>query len=181
MQHLTNRLQLQENATMQCQTNDLQKREITPKKEAAVDHALRDSLKNESKMARNKKRCPSRSRSMGATTSHQAAGKEMAKNKRRCLRRQSVRSKQHQEPEVDLFEIDVANFPMSHNQPMDDESQNQSNSDTRVVVIEEGLQQSSSKASEPRRSSLGRPLRNAAGKVQSYKEPSLSLKMRRPE
>lgn len=91
---------------------------------------------------------------------------------RRCLKRQSVRLRLNHEPPVELFEIDVANFPMSY-QTMNDKP------NSSMKENQEGLQ-GSSNASEPQRSSLGRPLRRAAEKVHSYKEPSLAAKMRRP-
>jgi len=76
---------------------------------------------------------------------------------------------------MDLFEIDVANFPMSHQTI--DQSFHEPNSSMKEN--KEGLQ-GSSKTSQAQRSSLGRPLRRAAEKVQTYKEPSLAAKMRRP-
>jgi len=83
-----------------------------------------------------------------------------------------VRLRLNHEPLVDLFEIDVANFPMSH-QTINDKL------NSSMKENQEWLQ-GSSNASEPQKVSLGRPLRRAAEKVQTYKEPSLAAKMRRP-
>lgn len=139
----------------------------------AADHPSQCEKNKENKVPQTKVKRPARSQSMAPTTSSQQAGdKEMAENKRRCLRRQSMRLRLNHEPPVDLFEIDVANFPMSH-QTINDKP------NSSMKVNQEGLQ-ASSNASEAQRASLGRPLRRAAEKVQTYKEPSLAAKMRRP-
>ncbi|CAN1171783.1 SHUGOSHIN 2 [Linum perenne] len=88
--------------------------------------------------------------------------REQPETKRRCLRRQSASGfveSHEREPEENLFEIDVTR---SAGPSMEQE-------DTCDAA-----------ASEARRTSMGRPLRRAAEKVCSYKEPSLIQKMRRP-
>lgn len=92
---------------------------------------------------------------------------------RRCLRRQSMRLK-HPENQDDLFEIDVANSPVK--QTVDSKHRK---SDSDVVDYETCLSDSS-KGEGSQRLSIGRPQRRAAEKVQSYKDPPLNTKMRRP-
>ncbi|WCJ41588.1 Shugoshin C terminus [Euphorbia peplus] len=97
------------------------------------------------------RRRPARSQSMGpSTTSRQGVEKEKLENKRRCLRRQSDRFKS--ESNENLFEIEIT-------EPMVEEAEFERN--------------------EAQRSSVGRPVRRAVEKVQSYKEIPLNIKMRR--
>ncbi|GMI96964.1 hypothetical protein like AT3G44960 [Hibiscus trionum] len=108
--------------------------------------------------ARNRRRNV-RSQSMGPSTTSQRGGgdKERIENKRQCLRRQSARLKsQEREPRENLFELDDIGFadtPMHEDGP--------------TITSE--------------RCSIGRPLRRAAEKVQSYKEFPLNVKMRRAD
>ncbi|KAH6836736.1 hypothetical protein C2S53_007393 [Perilla frutescens var. hirtella] len=108
----------------------------------------------------------SRSSSLGSsTTSQKRADKETALHQfdpaslcccRRCLRRQSAASlrSRHDEGTENLFEIDIANHPRMCEDEME---------------------------AEARRRSISRPLRKAVGKVQSYKEIPLNIKMRRSQ
>ncbi|KAJ8420261.1 hypothetical protein Cgig2_012282 [Carnegiea gigantea] len=156
-------------AMIRCSRNE---KAILAEKQAA-DHPSQCEKNKENKVPQTNVKRPARSQSMAPTTSFRQAGdKEMAENKRRCLRRQSVRLRLNHEPRVDLFETDVANFPMSH-QTINDKP------NSSMKENKEGLQ-GSSNASEPQRAPLGRPLRRAAENVQTYKEPSLAAKMRRP-
>lgn len=101
---------------------------------------------------------------------------------RRCLRRQSARFKSIKpEQTEDLFEIDSAKFPIS---PVHDGLVHESGqmlSGLSVKEEDEGNTALRFEAQENRRSSVGRPLRRAAEKVQSYKEIPLNIKMRRNE
>lgn len=130
------------------------------------------------------RRQAARSRSMGpSTASRQAAEKETAENKRRCLRRQSARfkSQEREDIENDLFEIEDVKFTVT--QPLDSQIQeegDQSPLDSSNKTTN-GQRDDKSEAQDSRRSSVGRPLRRAAGKVQSYKEVPLNIKMRREE
>ncbi|KAL9243925.1 hypothetical protein vseg_017757 [Gypsophila vaccaria] len=129
-----------------------------------------DNNKNEVSTA--KREHLKRSQSLGATSSQQAVDKEIAENKRRCLRRQSVRLKP-QEVQPDIFEIDVnIRLAESLEQPL------QASSSEREDEKEPRTQ--SSTCSLPERSSIGRPLRKAAVKIQTYEEFPLNRKMRRP-
>jgi hypothetical protein len=98
------------------------------------------------------------------------------------LRRQSARFKS-EEPEQteDLFEIDDAKFPVSP--ALDDlvHESGQMLSGLSVKEEDEGNTALRLEAQEMRRSSVGRPLRRAAEKVQSYKEVPVNIKMRRKE
>lgn len=89
---------------------------------------------------------------------------------RLCLRRQSAATYriQHQEPAENLFEIDYDTFPVAgplYNSACEDGS----------------YSPPSSEAQEPRRTSIGRPLRSAVEKVESYKERPINIKMRRTQ
>uniref|UniRef100_A0A2N9IVC1 Shugoshin C-terminal domain-containing protein n=1 Tax=Fagus sylvatica TaxID=28930 RepID=A0A2N9IVC1_FAGSY len=112
----------------------------------------------------------------------QVHAEEIVRNKRRCLRRQSARFKS-EEPEQteDLFEIDDAKFPVSP--ALDDlvHESGQMLSGLSVKEEDEGNTALRLEAQEMRRSSVGRPLRRAAEKVQSYKEVPVNIKMRRKE
>ncbi|KAK4780512.1 hypothetical protein SAY87_016618 [Trapa incisa] len=116
-----------------------------------------------------------RSQSMGAPgTNRQELEKEKIENKRRCLRRQSVRFLSLDgEPAENLFEIEEAKFPISR--PRHSES-GPSFSDP---LKENDAPSRADEQEAQRRSSISRPLRRAAEKVQTYKEPPLNIKMRR--
>lgn len=109
-----------------------------------------------------------RSQSMGpSTTSQKLEDKEKVENKRRCLRRQSARFKSHErEPTENLFEIEDVRFDGAM------QSGKEEREEERCVPDREA-------SLTAQRSSLGRPLRRAAEKVQSYKEVPLNIKMRR--
>ncbi|KAJ7981059.1 putative Shugoshin-1 [Quillaja saponaria] len=127
------------------------------------------------------RRHTTRSRSMGpSTTSRKDADKEKVENKRRCLRRQSARFKSHeQEPIENLFEIEDAIFPKTRLKKSMQEGGHTLMSSASVINDENG--ENHALRSEAPRSSIGRPMRKAVGKVQSYKEVPLNVKMRRVE
>ncbi|GMG98783.1 hypothetical protein Nepgr_000623 [Nepenthes gracilis] len=130
------------------------------------------------------KRRPTRSRSMGDSAASQTImEKEMAENKRRCLRRQSAtaRTKSCEELHDELFETN-ANFLVSQpiNEPRHEKTR--SSLDSSISIMEKPVEcDLKLEAGARRRSSVGRPLRRAAEKVQSYKEAPLNVKMRRSE
>ncbi|XP_044478974.1 SHUGOSHIN 2 isoform X2 [Mangifera indica] len=128
------------------------------------------------------RRRSTRSKSMGPSTSHRIIGeKEKVENKRRCLRRQSARFKSfEQEPTENLFEIN--DTKLSATPPLDDPMWK--DGATPVVSSSATTEESGglrNKVEISHRSSVGRPLRRAAEKVQSYKEGPLNTKMRRSE
>ncbi|KAI3963282.1 hypothetical protein MKW92_025154 [Papaver armeniacum] len=122
------------------------------------------------------------------------ANEEKADNKRRCLRRKSSAFKPEvpeeptdekaegkEPPAEDLFEIEDAKFPVCL---LLDESMKESGatSSDSTTTVKEAKKVSSAfmvETPEPRRASMGRPMRSAAVKVQSYKEIPLNIKMRR--
>ncbi|XP_071696441.1 uncharacterized protein [Rutidosis leptorrhynchoides] len=105
------------------------------------------------------------------TTVQRASEKETFENKRRCVRRQSARfasEEQHEPKEENLFEIE--DLKIHEDGPT-------------ARTIEQKVIKSGTKL-DPRelhRTSLGRPSRRAAEKIQSYKETPVNIKMRRPE
>ncbi|OVA17973.1 Shugoshin [Macleaya cordata] len=108
---------------------------------------------------------------------------EKADDKRLRLRRHSTRLQSKQpEPTEDLFEIEDTKFPVSPllDEPMQENGPTSSNSST---IKEENNGRSSVMCDTPesRRSSIARPMRRAAVKVQSYKEVPVNVKMRRSE
>ncbi|EXC31807.1 hypothetical protein L484_020634 [Morus notabilis] len=114
---------------------------------------------------RNRRRA-ARSQSMGPSTTSQKHDDKEVENKRRCVRRQSVQLKSHErKPTENLFEIEDAKF----------DSPKQTGKENR----EESCIPNSEAGVTTRRSSLGRPMRKAVVKVQSYKEVPLKFKMRR--
>ncbi|KAI4352675.1 hypothetical protein L6164_006902 [Bauhinia variegata] len=121
--------------------------------------------------------------SLGATNIDEVHAKEKVDSKRRSLRRQSTRFEaENSEPTEDLFAIDDASFPVL---VMCDDQVVKSCTTTLSATFGQDNKGTDSaincEAQEIRRSSIGRPLRQAAVKVQSYKEIPLNLKMRRPE
>ncbi|KAJ8767815.1 hypothetical protein K2173_020755 [Erythroxylum novogranatense] len=121
-----------------------------------------------------------RSRSMGPSTTLQQGTEELKiENKRRCLRRESATFKsQEQEPAEDMFEIEDAKTPET--QPLiDHPKQDGPNLSASQVEKEEQTWDHINETQVTQRSSIGRPLRKAAVKVQSYKEVPVKVKMRR--
>lgn len=98
---------------------------------------------------------------------------------RRCLRRQSARFKSHErEPAENLFEIEDTKLPVTLplDTPMQEDGSLQAGSSN---TTNEETCSSRNEAQPSQRSSMGRPLRKAAEKVQSYKEVPVNVKMRR--
>ncbi|KAF5937678.1 hypothetical protein HYC85_025184 [Camellia sinensis] len=126
--------------------------------EEAVDELTSN---DNSKLCEGQRRRPTRSQSMGpSTTSKQVAEKETSESKRY----------QQHEPNEDLFEIEDAKFllaPTPFGSPI------------RKEENDENCAPAGSDARESQRTSLGRPMRRAVQKVQSYKETPLNIKMRR--
>ncbi|XVF83028.1 hypothetical protein PTKIN_Ptkin16aG0099700 [Pterospermum kingtungense] len=109
--------------------------------------------------------------------------KEAVDNKRLCLRRQSARLKA-KEPETteDVFAADDTEFLVSSS--CDDkvhESDPMSSDSSIKSEPEEEIMTHRNDGQEDKRISVGRPLRRAVEKVQSYKEIPLNVKMRREE
>ncbi|XP_030958637.1 SHUGOSHIN 2-like isoform X1 [Quercus lobata] len=150
--------------------------------EVAAEQSLHVTNDNDKTCKRNRRRT-ARSQSMGPSTSHQkVVDKEKVENKRRCLRRQSARFKSHErDPTENLFEIEDAKLLVS-------QSHENSIQEEPVPLNSSFKNEEEGKNCVPRneaqvslRSSIGRPLRKAAEKVQSYKEAPLKSKMRREE
>nr|GLL33960.1 shugoshin-1 [Ipomoea trifida] len=135
-------------------------------KETGVGDSVPNADMNPSKI--NRKLQASRSRSMGSSAaSQQAAEKGSTENKRHCLRRQSASPRmQQQEPAKRVSEFeDIAR-----------------QYDSLARAQEEDLAPPlEHKSCCSKRTSLGRPLRRAAGRVQSYKQVPLNVKMRRSD
>ncbi|XVF20311.1 hypothetical protein REPUB_Repub11eG0187400 [Reevesia pubescens] len=134
--------------------------------QAAAEECMPKANDDGKPCTRNRRR-NARSQSMGPSTTSQRGGdKEKIENKRRCLRRQSARFKsQEREPTTEnLFEIDDVTFAAT--QQLD------------TPMHEDGP---TPLGSSKQRSSIGRPLRKAVEKVQSYKEVPVNVKMRRQD
>lgn len=100
---------------------------------------------------------------------------------RRCSRRfYGSPESEEPEPNEDSLEIDDAKFTASliHDDSLHENRPSQGSS---VKEEDGGNTTPIPDAQEFRRSSVGRPLRRAAEKVQSYKERSINVKMRRLE
>ncbi|XP_057954639.1 SHUGOSHIN 2 isoform X2 [Malania oleifera] len=155
--------------------------ELEGEKEAA-----RESLgqaNNDIKPHKPNRRRSTRSRSMSPSASQHVSRKERIENKRPCLRRQSARfeSQQH-EPSEKLFEIEDVKFPAGHQ--IKNAMHKDGSTQLGSSIKKEERDKSCARRSETResqRSSIGRPLRQAVGKVQSYKEIPVNIKMRRSE
>ncbi|XWS08028.1 hypothetical protein CRYUN_Cryun41cG0041800 [Craigia yunnanensis] len=153
-----------------CNTSRCRKAGESPKEEDGENKPC-----NPNKRPQSKNLCPSNIKPVQA--------KEAVDNKRLCLRRQSARLKA-KEPETteDMFEVDDTEFLVSSS--CDDkvyESGPISSDSSIKSEHEEGSMTARNEAQEHRRISVGRPLRRAVEKVQSYKEIPLKVKMRREE
>ncbi|MCD7449098.1 hypothetical protein HAX54_049212 [Datura stramonium] len=160
--------ELQEQEQMDQPKNDLQDEEFMD-----IDSQLNKHSKPRNG---NRRQRAARSQSMAhSTTSQQAAEKEAAENKRRCLRRKTTNSKiQQPEPAAeDLFELEGLAVPFNSPVHYDGFVPSPSPGFQEVKHDKENVPQLS------RRSSIGRPSRKAAEKVQSYKEIPVNIKMRR--
>lgn len=99
-----------------------------------------------------------------------------------CFRQSGRLQTRVPEPEENLFEIEEAKYPIT--QPVNIPKPDQKLETTCSSPSKEGEESNSCSASgkeAAKRSSMGRPLRRAAEKVQSYKEIPLNIKMRRME
>lgn len=97
---------------------------------------------------------------------------------RRCVRRQSARFKsQERAPTENLFEIEDSKLPAT--QPLDDPMHEDNSIQAGSSTANEEFSSSRNEARLSQRSSMGRPSRKAAEKVQSYKELPLKVKMRK--
>ncbi|KAJ8543877.1 hypothetical protein K7X08_025495 [Anisodus acutangulus] len=149
--------------------------EVKPMKcEEAGDVSLGNG---DDEKARNLKR---RRQSKSVGSSEQVQSEDKTKSKRSCVRRQSARFK----PEVlklseDSFEVqDKCALHPPTSDPV------QENGSTSICISSNDLDCNPSTRFEPipfGRSSLSRPSREAAKKVQSYKEIPVNIKMRRPQ
>ncbi|XP_058107873.1 SHUGOSHIN 1-like [Magnolia sinica] len=127
-----------------------------------------------------------RRQSRRTSSSHhtqQVAVKDKVNNKRICLRRRSSACKSEQpKPMEDLFEIEDAKFPVH---PLEDSMHEDCHisldSCKPGIEKEKGNSTPQHQLQELRRSSIGRPLRKAAEKVNTYKEMPLNVKVRRSE
>ncbi|XP_060185740.1 shugoshin-1 [Lycium barbarum] len=118
------------------------------------------------------------SKSVGS--SEQVQSEDKMENKRSCVRRQSARFKPEAlKPNEDSLEVqDKYALDPPTSDPV------QENSSTSICISSNGLDCNPSSRFEPiqfGRSSLSRPSREAAKKVQSYKEIPVNIKMRRPQ
>lgn len=165
---------MQGKADMNCQNVVSQEVEKIEEEECVPGAA-----NNDIKPCSRSRRRTARSRSMGpSTTNRQTVEKEKAETKRRCVRRQSAASRsQEREPAENLFEIEDVRFPVSNSS---DKSMKE-NGQTSSSITKEEICKPSNEAQVSHRSSIGRPSRRAAEKVQSYKEVPLNVKMRRAE
>uniref|UniRef100_A0A5B7AV05 Putative shugoshin-1 isoform X2 n=1 Tax=Davidia involucrata TaxID=16924 RepID=A0A5B7AV05_DAVIN len=124
-----------------------------------------------------------KSKGLGPSTIKQVQAKEKAENKRLCSRSQSARFKSEEaEPIGDLLLVDNAKFPTCS--PRDDQMQEDGSSSMCSSVEKDDKEDNTApkdEAQEFRRSSVGRPSRLAAKKIQSYKEIPINVKMRRTE
>ncbi|XP_055830183.1 SHUGOSHIN 2 [Solanum dulcamara] len=149
--------------------------EVKPMKcEEARDLSLG---KGDVEKARNHKK---RLRSKSVGSSEQVQSEDKTENKRSCVRRQSARFK----PEA--LKLGEDSFAVQDKcalrPPISDPVQE--NGSTSICISSDDLHCNPSSRFEPipfERTSLSRPSREAAKKVQSYKEIPVNIKMRRPQ
>ncbi|KAK3205904.1 hypothetical protein Dsin_019950 [Dipteronia sinensis] len=155
---------------MKCENTGSQ---VSKEEEKAAAECLPNANDNDKPCTRNRRRATS-SKSMGPSTTHrQAAEKEKVENKRRCLRRQSARfQSQEREPAENLFEIEDTKLldTLPPNDPVHEDFSTPAGSS----FANKETCSTRSETQVSKRSSMGRPLRRAAEKVQSYKEVPLN-------
>lgn len=123
------------------------------------------------------------SKSLGPPSVKQVLLRDKTESNSVGLRRKSARFKS-EEPESpeDVFEIDDAKFPACS---LHDDQMQEDGSPSMCLLVKKIDKEVNSDSSDEtlvlQRSSIGRPSRLAAKKVQSYKETPLNMKMRRPE
>lgn len=122
------------------------------------------------------------SKSLGPSIVKQLEDKK-ADNKRLCVRRQSARFKsEEQKPVEDLFEVDSTRLTSG---PLHDDQMQEEVSTSVCLSVEKDDKECksslSNQAEDIERPSIGRPSRQAAKKVNTYKEVPLNVKMRRTE
>ncbi|KAK0603746.1 hypothetical protein LWI29_008183 [Acer saccharum] len=146
--------------------------QVSKEEEKVAAECLHNATDNDKPCTRSRRRATSKS--MGPSTTHrQAAEKEKIENKRRCLRRQSARFQpQEREPAENFFEIEDTKLldTLPPNDPMHEDVSTQAGSS----VANKETCSTRSETQVSKRSSIGRPLRRAAEKVQSYKEVRLN-------
>ncbi|KAL5765685.1 hypothetical protein ACOSP7_016302 [Xanthoceras sorbifolium] len=130
------------------------------------------NVDNNDKPCTSNRRRSTRSKSTGPSTAHrQSAEKDKVETKRHCLRRQSARfHSQEREPAENLFEVEDTKLPAT-TLPGDDPMHEDVSTPAGSSIANE--------TQVSQRSSMGRPLRRASEKVQSYREAPLNVKMRR--
>ncbi|KAF3454915.1 hypothetical protein FNV43_RR05363 [Rhamnella rubrinervis] len=154
----------------------------------AGEQAASNVAGTEDKPCNQDRRRATRSRSTGSSsTCQKVEDKDRVGNKRRCLRRQSARFKSHErelEPTENWFEIEDVKISLTEsfgNSICNNDDSTPLHFPTVKEEKEEASCASRSEAGEPRRSSIGRPLRKVKQKVQSYKEVPIKVKMRRTD
>ncbi|CAL1366925.1 unnamed protein product [Linum trigynum] len=163
-------------ALLKARGSELEGKPVTERQDAVPQVREEVTAERLQKANNGKKPCnrgrvrATRSQSLGPSTSQVEVEKEKAETKRQCLRRQSARFKspEREPPAEELFEIEDTKSAVSPSSRMQEDT---SEPGSEALVD----------AAASHRSSIGRPVRRAAVKVQSYKEPSLTQKMRRPE
>ncbi|XP_076919812.1 SHUGOSHIN 2-like isoform X1 [Bidens hawaiensis] len=150
--------------TKACETNQIKKLKVSDHKEMEVCNVVEREKEQQCNINRRQK-----SKSLGPSV-RKVEEKDVCENARVRARRQSARF-QHDEskPAEVLF-------------PTNEESDDKMHVDVAFCVKKEAEDKSlpNKGIGENRRSSISRPSRVAAKKVQNYKEISLNLKMRRP-
>ncbi|CAN4126592.1 unnamed protein product [Withania somnifera] len=151
--------------------------EVRPMKcEEAGDTSLG---KGDDEKAKNLKKRP-HSKSVGSIEQLHSEDKDKMENKRSCVRRQSARFK----PEA--VKLSEDSFEVQDKCPVHPPSSDpvQKSFSTSICISSNDLHCNPSSRLEPipsGRTSLSRPSREVAKKVQSYKEIPLNIKMRRPQ
>lgn len=159
-----------------CETNDIKKVKVSTREDTEV-YIVAESDKGPQCNANGKQK----SKSLGPSV-RKGQERSVAGNERLLGRRQSTRFK-HNEPRSTEAVFDTDNVDLPPCRLADDKMQeDNSNSVAPSVKKEEAVDTLPDKATQERkRSSISRPSRVAASKVQSYKEMGLHVKMRRPE
>lgn len=161
-----------------CQTNDTKKVKVSEHEENGVCIDKDEPCNNTTRKQKSKSLGPSvrngQDKGVGDTGSTRG-------------RRQSARFKRDEpQPTEDLFDTDNVNLPPCPLPcPLPEDRMQEDNESNPVVipVNKENVEEEDDSVTQEgrRRSSISRPSRQAVKKIQSYKEMSLNVKMRRTE
>ncbi|XP_023757050.1 SHUGOSHIN 1 isoform X2 [Lactuca sativa] len=156
--------------TKTCQTNDVKKMKVSENEEKGVCNIDKEEQCNKSRRQKSK--------SLGSSVRN-GQDKGVGDNGRR----QSARFIKREEAKAteDLFDTDNVDLKEEEDRMQEDNNNNNNDSNCVVFVKKEEEEEEEEERRRRRSSISSRPSREAVKKIQSYKEMSINVKMRRTE